>query len=89
MIIKDEKTIEKLINIGVFGYDAEKIANITGIKLDEVKKQLADENSQINKLMKKGRDVADYLIDLKLFEQAKNGNIQAMEKLDYRKRIRK
>jgi len=42
----------------------------------------------LSKLLQKGRDMADYVIDLKLFEMAKSGDIKALEKLDYRKRTR-
>jgi hypothetical protein len=32
--------------------------------------------------------MADYVIDLKLFDMAKSGDIKALDKLDFRKRSR-
>ncbi len=79
---------EQIINMGVFGYSASKIANILSFNVQEVENELADENSQLNRLLKKGRDLSDYVIDLKLFNMAKAGDIKALEKLEKRKNIR-
>jgi hypothetical protein len=39
--------------------------------------------------MEKGKDLAEYVIDLKLFEMAKSGDIKALEKFETRKANRK
>ena len=79
---------EIIINCGVFDYNAAKIANILGVEKEEIEKELKDKNSEFSKLIIKGRDMADYVLDLKLFELAQNGDIKALEKLDQRKRRR-
>lgn len=88
MEIKKEQE-EQIINFGVFDYDAEKIASILELDKTEVEEQLKDKESQLSKLLQKGKYMSDYVIDLKLFEMAKTGDIKALEKLDHRKRIRK
>ena len=80
---------EQIVNFGVFEYDAKKIASILGIDIKEVQKEIDNKTSLVSRLLQKGRDMADYVIDLKLFEMAKSGDIKALEKLDYRKRMRK
>lgn len=85
MEIKKEQE-EQIINIGVFGYPASKIANILAFDVDEVEKELKDKYSKLNQLLSKGKDMADYVIDLKLFEMARTGDIKALEKLNYRKK---
>ena len=52
----------------------------------EVQEEIESKTSLLYQLLQKGRDMADYVIDLKLFEMAKSGDIKALEKLDYRKR---
>lgn len=84
MDIKKEQE-EQVINFGVFDYDASKIASILGIEKREVEQELKNKDSQLSKLFKKGKDMADYVIDLKLFEMAKTGDIKALDKLDSRK----
>jgi hypothetical protein len=79
---------DQLINCGVFDYDSEKIANIINVDKKIIEKAFSDPNSKISKLWHKGKDISDYVIDLKLFEMAKSGDIKALEKLDARKRQR-
>jgi hypothetical protein len=87
MEIKKEQE-EQIINFGVFQYDETKIASILGVDVKIIEKEIKNNNSLLSKLLQKGRDMADYVIDLKLFEMAKSGDIKALEKLDYRKRTR-
>lgn len=87
MNIEKEKE-EQIVNFGVFGYDSEKMANILGVSKEEIENEMKDENSTFYKLLEKGRDRSDYVIDLKLFEMAQSGDIKALEKLDSRKEIR-
>jgi len=88
MNIKKEQE-EQIINCGVFGYDSKKIANILGFDNQEVQREMTDETSEFYTLLQKGKDIADYVIDLKLFEMAKGGDIGALDKFEYRKRDRK
>lgn len=87
MKIKEEQK-EKIINMGVFDYPASKIANILSFDEEEVKKEMKNKDSELYKLLLKGKDMADYVIDLKLFEMAKVGDIKALEKLQERKEDR-
>lgn len=87
MEIKKEQE-EQIVNMGVFDYPASKIANILSFDVREVEKELENKDSKLNQLLTKGKDMADYVIDLKLFEMAKTGDIKALEKLNYRKNMR-
>lgn len=84
----EKENEEQIINFGVFNYDALKIANILGKTETEIETEMKNENSDLSKLLQKGKDMSDFVIDLKLFEMAKSGDIKALEKLDFRKRIR-
>lgn len=86
-ITKDQE--EQIVNFGAFNYDTRKIANILGVSVSEIEKALKDNNSHLSRLLEKGKDMCDYVIDLKLFEMAKSGDIKAIEKLEIRKRMRK
>jgi len=88
MEIKKEQE-EQVINFGVFDYDAKKIASILEFDKNEVSEELKNKESKLSLLLQKGKDMADYVIDLKLFEMAKTGDIKALEKLEHRKRMRK
>lgn len=85
MEIKEEQE-EQIVNFGAFDYDAKKIASILGLKKEAVEQELDDKDSQLSKLFQKGKDMADYVIDLKLFEMAKTGDMKALDKLDSRRR---
>lgn len=80
---------EQIIHFGVFQYDAQKIASLLGCDLKDVQSELQSQGSLLNRLLQKGKDMADYVIDLKLFEMAKNGDLKALEKLEFRKKVRK
>ena len=88
MEIKKEQE-EQVINFGVFDYDAKKIASILEFDKNEVSEELKNKESKLSLLLQKVKDMADYVIDLKLFEMAKTGDIKALEKLEHRKRMRK
>jgi hypothetical protein len=87
MEIKKEQE-EQIVNFGAFGYDALKIGNILGLTEIEIENEIKNENSELFKLLQKGRDMSDFVIDLKLFEMAKTGDIKALEKLDFRRKNR-
>jgi hypothetical protein len=85
----EKENEEQIVNFGVFEYDSKKIASILGVDVKEVQKEIENKTSLLSQVLQKGRDMADYVIDLKLFEMAKSGDIKALEKLDLRKRTRK
>ena len=80
---------EQIINFGVFGYSPQKMSNILEIEIDIIQTQIKDSNSEFNKLYQKGTDTADYVIDLKLFEMSRQGDLKALEEFERRKRKRK
>lgn len=85
-INKDQE--EQIVNFGVFNYDQKRIAAILDIPEAEVASEMQNQNSLLSKLLEKGRYMADYVIDLKLFELAKVGDLKALEKLETRQRKR-
>ena len=79
---------EKIINFGVFDYSTDKMASILNVSKREIETEMNNKESKFYGLFQKGKDMADYVIDLKLFEMAKLGDIKAMDKLEYRKSMR-
>ena len=80
-----QQQIELIINFGALGYHEEKMASILEVEEEILSEAFNDKNSQFRKLYDKGKNLADYAIDLKLFEMAKAGDIKALEKLNLRK----
>lgn len=88
MELKTEEDRERIINFGAFDYPPQKMANILGLETEYIKNLMKDKNSVFYSLFQKGIDMADYVIDLKLFEMAKSGDIKALDKLEQRKKKR-
>lgn len=84
-----EKEIEQIKNIGAFGYSIEKCAYVLGWDYSTTEKEFNDKNSAFYKNYMMGKIRSDYVIDLKLFEQAQAGDIKSLEKLELRKRLNK
>lgn len=73
--------------MGTLGYPSSKIINV--LDIDDEKqftKDFDNPRSEVAKAYKKGVDKADFIIDSKLFEMAKNGDLKALEKYEIRKR---
>lgn len=85
--IKPEER-ERIMNLGVFGYNAAQCAAVLGWELKEVENSLSNNDSEFSILYKKGKIKADYIIDVKLFEQAQAGDLKSLDKLEMRKRLR-
>lgn len=84
-----DKEKEIILNLGGMEYPAKKCADILDWPVDEVVELSENEESSFFKIYQKGKTRAEYLIDLKLFEQAQAGDIKSLEKLNNRKRNRK
>lgn len=84
-ILKEDE--EKVINCGAFNYSAGKIASLLGLEKEEVADELRNEESLLFKLYQRGKDMADYAIDLKLFELSRAGDLKALEQFNKRKKI--
>jgi hypothetical protein len=76
---------DQIIDFGALGYDPHRIAVLLSISEKNLIEEFDNENSDINKLYKKGVYLAEYKIDLKLFEMATKGDIKALEKYEKRK----
>lgn len=80
-VLKIEYTNENeeiIINCGAFGYKSDVIASLLRIDLSVIENAMVNDN-QFIKLYKFGNDMANYKLDLKLFEMAKSGDIKAMQ----------
>lgn len=80
-VLKIEYTKENeeiIINCGAFGYKADVIASLLRIDLSVIEKAMVNDK-EFMKLYKFGNDMANYKLDLKLFEMAKSGDIKAMQ----------
>lgn len=82
-----EDVINAVKSFGLLSYPLEKIVNlisdITGEEIDKTsfKKDFNDPSSSIYNAYHKGRDMADYQINKKLFEMAKSGDLKALDEM--------
>jgi len=86
-----EDFIKKIVGVGTLGYSLQKTINVLDIEdkdVEQFTKDFDDEKSKIAKAYQRGIDKADYAVDMKLFELAKNGNLAALKKYEIRKRVR-
>jgi len=77
--------LKRLTQLGALGYGAKKCANVIEVDFtDDFAREFHNPESEIGKAYQKGKDMADFAIDAKLFELAKAGDIKALEKLETR-----
>ena len=79
---------EKVINFGALGYDAKRISVILGVDESLVLSEIEDNSSELSLLLEKGQYISEYIVDLKLFDMAKTGDMKAIEILEQRKHNR-
>lgn len=84
-----EKEKEMIINFGAFEYSAEYCAGVLAWPVKDVDQAMKKQDSEFMLAYNAGRLRSEYVIDLKLFEQAQAGDIKSLEKLEMRKRKRK
>jgi hypothetical protein len=81
--------IKKIVNLGTLGYDVEKCINVMDVENEAAfKKDFLTPGTAVYKAYKKGHDIADFAIDSKLFEMARQGDINAMREFERKKRMR-
>lgn len=80
-----EKEKDIIINCGAFKFQPQKIATVLNWPPDEVSQLYNNKGTEFFKLIKKGRDTADYILTLKLFEQAQTGDLKALEEFENRR----
>lgn len=85
----DEQDEEKIVNFGALNYTPAKMASILDWPEDEVDELMKDQKSRFSRLYHKGADLSDYLIDKKLFEMAKAGDLKALQQYEFRKKQQK
>lgn len=81
-----EEQIKMIKNMGALSYPPEKIASIMGLNEEEIKRAFFDKSTDFYRHYQNGANMSNYLIDLKLMENAHAGDIKAIEKLEERKR---
>src|SRR4051812_30947278 len=82
--------IKRIIGVGTLGYSLQKIINALDIDEKDVQQftnDFYDPVSKVAKAYQKGKDKADYAIDIKLFELAQGGDLDALREYEQRKRI--
>lgn len=81
--------LKRAVQLGAVGYGFEKCANV--LEIENMTAFEADYNnpaSEFKRHYQKGRDMADFAIDAKLFELAKGGDIDALHELEERRAVR-
>jgi len=83
----NEDFLKKMVQVGTLGYPLSKIINV--LDIDDIKqftKDFDNPKSQVAISYQKGVDKADFVLDSKLFDMAKNGDLKALAKYEVRKR---
>lgn len=83
----NEDFLKKMVQVGTLGYPLSKIINV--LDIDDTKQFTKDFNNPKSKVAisyQKGVDKADFVLDSKLFDMAKGGDLKALNKYEIRKR---
>lgn len=83
----NEDFLKKMVQVGTLGYPLSKIINV--LDIDDAKQFTKDFDNPKSKVAisyQKGVDKADFVLDSKLFDMAKGGDLKALQKYEERKR---
>jgi hypothetical protein len=81
-----EDFLKKLVSLGTLNYSIKKIINVLDIEdVEDFTIDFNDKESPVYKAYNKGKDKGEFSLDLKLFELAKAGNLEALKKFELRK----
>lgn len=83
----NEDFLKKMVQVGTLGYPLSKIINV--LDIDDIKqftKDFDNPKSQVAISYQKGVDKADFVLDSRLFDMAKGGDLKALDKYEVRKR---
>ena len=87
MVIYTEEILKQITQGGTLGYPLSKLINILDIEDEEqFSNDFFDEDCVVFKHYRRGIDKSDFLLDSKLFDMAKNGDLKALEKYESRKK---
>jgi len=85
----NEDHIKRIVILGTLGYGVEKCINVLDVEDEaQFRADFANPSSAVGKAYQKGKGIADFAIDSKLFEKAKSGDLQALKQFEQRKRSR-
>ena len=79
---------DMVVNFGALGYDTKIMSSILGVTETEILQELKNKDSEFYKLYQNGVDMSKYVIDLKIFEMAKSGDVNAIALFEKRKEER-
>lgn len=85
----NEDFLKKMVQVGTLGYPLSKIINVLDVEEKDTVQFTNDFDNQRSKIYisyRKGVDKADFILDTKLFEMAKNGDLKALQKYEERKK---
>jgi len=83
----NDEFLKKMVQCGTLGYPISKILNVCDVPdVEQFIRDFDNPNSIIAFNYQKGSDISDFLLDGKLYEMAKNGDLQAMKKYEERKK---
>jgi hypothetical protein len=81
-----EELLSRILQAGTLGYPLSKIINIFDIEdIHEFEADFYNPESPVFKAYQRGVDKSDFIIDSKLFELAKTGDVLAINKYEQRK----
>ena len=84
----NEDILKKMVQVGTLGYPLSKIINVLDIEdTKQFTKDFDNPKSKVAIAYQKGVDKADFVLDSKLFDMAKGGDLKALDKYERRKRI--
>lgn len=83
----NEDFLKKMVQVGTLGYPLSKIINVLDIEdTKQFTKDFDNPKSKVAISYQKGVDKADFVLDSKLFDMAKGGDLKALDKYERRKR---
>lgn len=81
-----EEQIGYIKNFGAMGYKPDKIASILNLQISYVNNVFNNKESNFYKYYIEGKNLNDYLIDLRLIEMAQAGDLKAVQTLTIRQK---
>lgn len=79
---------DMVVDFGAFMYDSAKMAIILGWEKKTVHDLMNDAESEFFMLYEKGKHMAEYVLEKKMFEMAQKGDIKAFEKIMLQRKLR-